>query len=389
MRYPKMYLAIDNVSASKRWTLPNEWFRLIKNAGVSYIEVSADNECDPLYSTLSYLIDWIKEVKHCCEKNGMFIANLFSGHGTYATTGLSHNDKRIRHHILENWIKPYIRMAGELNAGVGFFCHAFPSSILQSKDKYMDEVRKLEEVIRQVRDYALLMCEKPISVEQMYSPHQYPWTIKSAKDFISNTGVYITLDTGHQVGQKMYLRPSRDEIERACFIQEREIWVGTINSQRLLREARCGKIGAKEAVKYIEEDMDNNPQLFSDEKDGDLYHWVKELGCYSPIIHLQQTDGSVSNHWSFIDEYNKKGIVDPAKLLKSLYQSYMQEKKAGMPEPCKKITLTLELFFSNSDYLFEICSQLTQSVKYWRKYVPEDGMYLNELPCIINSEENK
>ena len=63
MEYPKVYLAIDNAFASKRWTTPKDWIRIARDSGVCYIEASADNECDPLYTNPLYIKDWIKDVK--------------------------------------------------------------------------------------------------------------------------------------------------------------------------------------------------------------------------------------------------------------------------------------------------------------------------------------
>ncbi|HEY0827656.1 MAG TPA: TIM barrel protein [Bacilli bacterium] len=383
MAFPKVYLAVDNVSASKRWTAPNDWIQMIRDTGVSYIEASADTECDPLYTTPSYIKDWVKEVKRSCAQNGMNLSNLYSGHGTYATIGLAHSDNRIREHILENWIKPYIDMAAELDVGVGFYCHAFPDNVLQNRDAYGDEIKRLENIMGEARDYASAICNKPISLEQMYSPHQYPWTIETSLDFIRNTGIYITLDTGHQVGQKKFLRPTSDEIREACMPGGRYVWTGTAYSSSLIKRACLGEINKDEAVHRIEEDMDGNPHLFSSEIDSDLYQWAREVGCYSPIIHLQQTDGSSSSHWSFTEENNNKGIVDPVKLLKSLFQSYQQAERTGMPAHCKEITFTLELFYNSMQYPSHICSQLSQSVDYWRKFIPEDGMYLDQLPCLL------
>ena len=48
--YPRIYLAIDNCFASKRWSTPADWMKVISDAGIYYVEASADNECDPLYS---------------------------------------------------------------------------------------------------------------------------------------------------------------------------------------------------------------------------------------------------------------------------------------------------------------------------------------------------
>ena len=55
---PKIYLAIDNCFASKRWTDPEKWMNVIKSLGLNYVEASADNECDPLYLGSEYMKRW-------------------------------------------------------------------------------------------------------------------------------------------------------------------------------------------------------------------------------------------------------------------------------------------------------------------------------------------
>ena len=72
---------------------------IIKDLGISYIEASADNECDPLYSTPEYLQKWIDEIRNNSEKTGVKVCNLYSGHGTYSTLGLAHNHESVRNHI--------------------------------------------------------------------------------------------------------------------------------------------------------------------------------------------------------------------------------------------------------------------------------------------------
>ena len=55
----RLFLAIDNCFASKRWCEPAEWMRVIRYLGIYCVEASADNEIDPLYSCRAFLDDWI------------------------------------------------------------------------------------------------------------------------------------------------------------------------------------------------------------------------------------------------------------------------------------------------------------------------------------------
>ena len=132
-KLPKIYLAIDNCFASKRWTRPGDWMKIIADMGVNHVEASADNEIDPLYSTDIYRLKWLDEVANESIRTGVNICNLYSGHGTYSTTGLTHEDGSVRDHIMDDWIRKMIDTASILEAGLGFFCHAFNSTILQDK----------------------------------------------------------------------------------------------------------------------------------------------------------------------------------------------------------------------------------------------------------------
>ncbi len=244
---PKIYLSVDNCFASKRWTQPEEWVEITAGFGARYIEVSADNECDPLYSDSDYLKEWVSAVKVACRKYDVKIANLYSGHGTYSTLGLGHFDTRCRDRIQNEWIGRMIDNAAKLEAGLGFFCHAFPQSILRDPRLY---ARAKEDLFRRLSEIAVTASEAglpSIGVEQMYSPHQIPWTIDGAVELLARvfgqSGVpfFITIDTGHQVGQKKFLRPA-------------------------FRKGAGDQSVGGQAV--TEQSPDTHPHLFAEEKDG-------------------------------------------------------------------------------------------------------------------------
>lgn len=126
-------------------------------------------------------------------------------------------------------------------------------------------------------------------------------------------------------------------------------------------------------------EVERYPYQFStDERDSDLYAWIEELGCYSPIMHIQQTDGITASHAPFTRENNKKGIVDGQKMPENIAASYEKE-EPGMPPKVDKIVLALELFTSNVDHPRDIKARFTETCRYWKQYIPEDGMRLSEL----------
>lgn len=342
--WPKIYLSVDNCFASKRWPDPEEWLGRAKELGVHYVEASADNECDPLYTTPEYLEDWAEKVVAASKRTGVTVSQFFSGHGTYATLGLCHPDERIRSQLLNGWFLPMCKLAGKMNANFGFFAHGLSVKTLHSNTLYNASMQSLGESLAQICTWGYAYGCASVSVEQMYTPHQPPWTLSGAKQLIRNVNdvaaapFYLTIDVGHQVGQEKFRAP-----------------------------------------KQLPMDGVANHTYSFDPQDGDTYAWLAQLGCYSPIIHLQQNDGRSSAHLGFTPENNRIGTIDGKRVLEAIQSAYRQSKEPGMPPKAQNIYLTLEIFSSTLDTPEEIMDRLAQSVRYWRKYVPKDGLYLNEL----------
>lgn len=55
-------------------------------------------------------------------------------------------------------------------------------------------------------------------------------------------------------------------------------------------------------------------------KDSDTYLWLRELGKYSPLLHLQQCDGEWDRHWAFTKAHNAEGIIRMDKVVQALEQ---------------------------------------------------------------------
>ena len=172
-----------------------------------------------------------------------------------------------------------------------------------------------------------------------------PWTIAGAADFIRRTGAYLTIDTGHASGQRKFQRQ---------------------------------KSGTGEAEKSPVKANSDDGYLFASPEDCDIYSWLASLAPYSPVIHLQQTDGGGSPHHPFTESFNRTGIIEPEKILKAVKASY-ESVNQPLLRPCEEINLTFELFFGLTDTPSEILGALSESVKYWRKSIPKDGLALDEL----------
>lgn len=394
MKYPRIYLVLDNCFAIKRWVKPSEWMEIARDIGFSCVQASTDNEIDPLFSPKEYADDWFEEVKRCEKANGVKVVNFYTGYQTYRTVGLAHHDERVRRKLMDGWLKPLVRRIAGLKAkGMGFSYFAIPDGALQDPVKYEETTKIIIGLLGELSEYAYENGEVQISFEQMYSPHQPPWTIEGTKNYlkdilkVKNRPMYVTLDVGHMAGQKRFLMPSKSDImgsllNAAECNSKSSLWLGSdIANEKFT--AAIKKYKSKEemeaAVNDIYTEMQKCSYFFSEEKDGDIYKWVEELACYSPIIHMQQTDGKSSSHAAFTPETNRNGVVTGELLLEAIAKSYQRQYDNGMPPLVKDIYLSFEIFASNVETKWEIITKLKQTLAYWRKYVPEDGTPLGEL----------
>jgi hypothetical protein len=65
--------------------------------------------------------------------------------------------------------------------------------------------------------------------------------------------------------------------------------------------------------------------------------------------------------------------------LQAIANSYTRQPEPDMPPRCEEIYLTLEIFSTTADLPTEIIERLAESVAYWRRYIPEDGLSIGEL----------
>jgi hypothetical protein len=211
----------------------------------------------------------------------------------------------------------------------------------------------------------------------MYTPTQGYFKISHCTDLLRRvykTGgnpLYLTIDTAHQAGQSLFMKPSREQLVQ--MIQDRDTYGARLGRHLTeLVENGC-------SLKELERAMAQYDYMFAEPGDEDLYRWAEKLGAYSPIIHLQQTDGTYSAHRPFTKKYNNGGIVRPDKLLKALAACYDAPEPDGMPPRVKEIYLAFELFFGVTESAGSILDAVRESIQYWRAYIPRDGITLGEL----------
>lgn len=385
----KISLAIDNCFAMKRWTRPREWMDLVRAWDLHCVEASADNEIDPLYSTPEHFAAWRDEVLGAAQTTGVRVVNLYSGHGTYCTLGLAHGDATVREHIKRDWLKPMLRQAAQLGAGLGCYVHAFSESVLQTPEHYDKTYRTLVRDVQELAADKATLAMGPFGIEQMYSPHQIPWTLDGTQQFLQdvNAGaaapVYITLDTGHQSGQWRFL-PTEAAALRAFHgaIRRNEappaLHLGTRQHYEDFQQRARELANPDDFLKEFTTFQQSHAYLFSRPEDGDTYAWLRRFGCYSPIVHLQQTDGRVSAHKPFTPQTNAWGIISAPEVLRALQVSCASPCVTGL-HAVDHIYLTIEVFLSTACDTRVALDDIAATAAYWRRYVPRDGMELSEL----------
>ena len=398
MKSPKLYVAMDTCFAIKRWVLPSEWMPVIQYMGAQSIEASTDNEIDPLFAPENYLQDWFDDVAKLEETYHMKVRSFFTGYQTYRTAGLTHPDARVRTKLKNLWFKPLIQGAGKLGADIGFSFHAIREADLASQEAYETAVGIAIDEYAELASYAKENKGVKLCCEQMYAPYQHPFTIESSKKLIhdvygkNHDPFYIAVDVGHMVGQRKYRLPNIEQIIQAVGMQRNEgrnrgIWLGPEYSYRMVKEqalsnSRSDLVFAKQLLKDLQNSF---AHMFShDERDDDPHAWLKELGAYSPIIHLQQTNGKTSSHAPFTSETNKEGIISPRSVLEALKKSYTMPDDPTMPPKTDRITLAFEIFISNTMYPHDALDELKESVQYWKQYIPRDGMTLDEALSLLD-----
>ena len=398
MKSPTLSLAMDTCFAIKRWVLPSEWMPVIQRLGAQSIEASTDNEIDPLFAPEDYLKDWFEEVAKLEENHQMKVRSFFTGYQTYRTAGLAHPDPRVRSKLKNQWFKPLIKECGTLRADIGFSFHAIREADLASQEAYETAVGIAINEFAELASFAKVNNGVHLCCEQMYAPYQHPFTIESSKKFLKDVygknhdPFYIAVDVGHMVGQHKYRFPSTELIMQAVDMQREEsrirgIWLGPEYSYRMVEEQA---LQSSKSDLVFAEHLHKNLQssyayMFStDERDDDPYAWLQELGAYSPIIHLQQTNGRTSSHAPFTSETNREGIISPRSVLEALKKSYTMPEDPTMPPKTDRITLAFEIFISNVKYPHDALDELKESVQYWKQYIPRDGMTLDEALSLLD-----
>jgi len=351
---------------------PSEWARVIGEeiGNISCVQCSTDLEIDPQFCPPDYTERWIQEVRECEERYGIRLVSFYSGYVTYRSVSLLNWDKSYRDTFRDNYLFKTIDLAERFNATAGGTLQAFSDAALQDPGKFAESDALLLDYSVQCAAYA---GKKNVQYgfEQMYTPTQGWWRIKDVKRYLADVykesgyPLYTTIDTAHMAGQELFFHPTDEQFE--SMIASR-----SAKGFRLPDEMIC-MVENGTTLSDLKKAAQRYEYWFSEKGDEDVYNWLEEVSCYSPIIHLQQTDGTYSLHRPFTKRYNESGIVNPRDLLRSIVKCYDKPVDKGMPGRVKDIYLAFEIFFGVTDSTHDIISAMKETVEYWREVIREDG----------------
>jgi len=300
----RFVLAINNCFAVKRWPNPEDWSNIVANElGLKIVQFSYDL-LDPR-TTEPALSAMISRIKRIINKYGITIHSTFTGLAAYSYNLLAHPDPLMRADAFD-WYVRAIEIASKLRAeATGGHIGAL------SWVDYLND-RRREFLINAVTNSLIRLSSiakdkglKMLLWEPMPVVREPPHTIDQAKKLLnivnseSDLPIRLCIDLGH-----------------AC------AW----------------RVDRKE--------------------DLDPYAWLRELGAFSPVVHVQQTDGRADRHWPFTEEYNKRGIIKPDKVLDAIEDS-----------GAKEVLLVLEIIHPFEEREEKVLRDIKESVEYWKKYI--------------------
>lgn len=305
----KINLGTDICFALKRWPNPDEWIDIVKNElGLTMIEFDSDF-LDPLYNRSCYR-EVAREIKELLVDNGVHIHNYFTGDITHSVNFLTHPDDRLKKDSFD-WCVGAIEIASLLGAkGLGANFNNIPYSSRKDLRKYVGTIKTL---LKDILELSKKSKEKDLEFlmwEQMYAPSEMPYRINQARGYInylnskSEIPIKLVIDLGHM-----------------CCMD----------------------------FKHTRKDL--NP-----------YKWLVELADHIGVVHLQQTTQLKSHHWPFTEKYNKKGIIDPKKVLEALYSTNLSE-----------VNLIFEIFFPINVKDSTVISEMKQTVQMWKNNISSLG----------------
>lgn len=251
-------LGINTGFAVNRYAEPEEWARIVCDAGVTYVQFTADllNVSLP-----QVIIDkHVDRIRKACDENGLIISSSFTGAFT-RVNHLAHPDPEIRAYWVE-WFKRFADLTVALGSSV-MGSHFGIFTMLDDRNKNRRNERRMQNISgwHEVAAYA-----KKQGIEQIL------WEPMS-----------ISREQGETLDE---CRRLHDDVNRDAPLPFK-----------------------------ICLDVDHGDLASPNPDDTDPYAWLRAFAVDSPIIHIKQSSQNKGGHWPFTAEHNANGRIQPEKVL--------------------------------------------------------------------------
>lgn len=257
----RAHLGINNCFAAKRWPLPEDWARIIRDdLGLDLVELSLD-----LLEGMESSVDrmrLIEDTRAALATHGLTAQATFTGLSAYSHNLLMHPDPSRRRAALD-WYQQVVDLTAELGARMAGG-HVGSMSV----PDWMDTVRR-----------------------------EKRWTSLKA-DLASIAAV------AHRRGLDCLL------VENLVTLREPSTMV---QIEDLLTD------GDEEHVPWrLCLDVGHHCVSGTEGDERDPYAWLSHFGSQVKEVQLQQSDAVGDHHWPFTPEFDSVGRIDPGRVLDTL-----------------------------------------------------------------------
>ncbi len=295
-------LGINNAFAFKNWPEPDAWAEIVANRlGLKHVQFSFDL-LDPVLPEPGR--DALcAEVVQAAERYGLSLDSSFTGLIVYAQNHLAHPSAPVREQAFR-WYQAAIDVSARLGTqatgghmgAMSLADYAEPQRRAAQRANVIDAVRALSQYAAQRGQACLLWEPMPDARELPHTPQE---AIEVLEEVNAGAGVPVQLcfDLGH-----------------------------------------CAASPAGEIA--------------------DPHRWLEELLPWTPVVHLQQTDGLGDRHWPFAPEFAAVGIVQPQRVIEIVRAS-----------PLPRVDLVFEISHAFDAPPQQILDNLSWSVEAWAKHL--------------------
>lgn len=249
--------------AVKRWPEPEQWARVVRQElHLSLVQFSFDL-LDPWWPS-EVAVPLARRVRAACAHEGITLHSAFVGLAHYTYNQLLHPDAGARA-AARTWFERAIDLAAEMGAEQVGGPPGGMSVADAADERTVDHRhRELVETLRHLCEHAASRGLKGFLLEPVPLPRELPWTVEQARRLLAELDgaavpVSYCFDWGHAIVEPVY---------------------------------GPGKASAQP--------------------------WLQGLGPKGiGAVHLQQSDGQLDRHWSFVED----GVVDVDASLMALRQA--------------------------------------------------------------------